>query len=449
MSGGGAVVVWLAAAVLTAAFGGVQPQWYLPVFAALLAAAAVGLIYGNAGDGFGSGALSWLLLAALALPLAQMALGRSAAAAATEQAWVMLLATVAAFWLARRTPWTAWTSCRILAIGGAALAAWAMVQLRMFPGLIWGVHPVAAGAPVGPFVNHDDFAACMELLLPAGLALSLRPGQALARGLAWGLAPALMAAAVVASASRGGAAVATGEIVVFLWWWAGRGAGARAGWRNESDGGEGAERGRARRGAWAAMAGVAVLAAGYAAAAGFGPLFARLRRTELDAGTRLALARSSLEMGAARPWWGWGLGTWPAVYPAYARFDDGLRFNAAHDEYAQLWAETGALGCALALGVAVAYGRGVLAREPRRDGGARGAKAAARFAPLLAMGGFLAHATIEFVFHIPALVMLFALLAGLAAPGAEDAKGEESAEERARGAAGGKILEFTHGQRSI
>lgn len=49
---------------------------------------------------------------------------------------------------------------------------------------------------------------------------------------------------------------------------------------------------------------------------------------------RSELLRSSLAMIADKPLTGFGLGTWAVVYPAYARFDNGLAANHAHNDWA-------------------------------------------------------------------------------------------------------------------
>ena len=43
-----------------------------------------------------------------------------------------------------------------------------------------------------------------------------------------------------------------------------------------------------------------------------------------------------------RPWTGFGLGTWPIVYPRYASFDPGVFLNQAHNDWLQ-WAAEGGL----------------------------------------------------------------------------------------------------------
>jgi O-antigen ligase len=50
---------------------------------------------------------------------------------------------------------------------------------------------------------------------------------------------------------------------------------------------------------------------------------------------------SSLEMVRNRPLTGFGLGTWSEVYPGFARFDDGLFANQAHNDWIQWAAEGG------------------------------------------------------------------------------------------------------------
>ena len=56
---------------------------------------------------------------------------------------------------------------------------------------------------------------------------------------------------------------------------------------------------------------------------------------------RVQWAISSLHMIAARPWIGWGLGCWPAAYPAFATFDPGAIVNQAHCDWLQWTAEGG------------------------------------------------------------------------------------------------------------
>ena len=208
---------------LVLAFGGVQPQWYLPVYAVLYAATAAGLILAL----LGRLPLQWSwtyapILAILALPLAQLALHITVNPAATETGFLHLLAGACAFWLAGiaaadtgfRRAWLA-----LMAAACGLLGGWAIFQYFLFPHHIWGMVHVTASTPMGPFVDRDDFAACIELLFPAALALAMRPRREPAQNLAWGLAAALGFASVVLCASRGGAIGIALELGVFWLWW--------------------------------------------------------------------------------------------------------------------------------------------------------------------------------------------------------------------------------------
>ncbi len=170
---------------------------------------------------------------------------------------------------------------------------------------------------LGPFVNRNNYAAFVELLLPFALLEALRQ-----RGrMAWGGAAAALYASVIASGSRAGAALATLEVVaVALLWW-------------------GRERGRGRL-LGSAVARLAVMLAAAVMVAGWDVLIFRLRAP--GAGDpRPEFALSSLEMIRQRPWSGFGLGAWPSVYPAFASIDQGYFVNHAHNDWLEWGAEGG------------------------------------------------------------------------------------------------------------
>jgi len=63
-------------------------------------------------------------------------------------------------------------------------------------------------------------------------------------------------------------------------------------------------------------------------------------RIHVSDNTRITASLTSLEMAHRGPFTGYGLGTWPTVYPMFAHFDDGLFMNEAHNDWLQ-WAVEG------------------------------------------------------------------------------------------------------------
>jgi O-antigen ligase len=90
-----------------------------------------------------------------------------------------------------------------------------------------------------------------------------------------------------------------------------------------------------KRAAWTLVLGVAL-----AAVVGWQVTLEKFHEPE-PYRVRRELLLSSVAMVADRPFTGFGLGTWPVVYPAYARFDNGLAANHAHNDWAEWAAEGG------------------------------------------------------------------------------------------------------------
>jgi len=145
---------------------------------------------------------------------------------------------------------------------------------------------------------------------------------------------------VIAAVSRAGAVLLAGESValVFLAWRRGLISGPSL----------------RRRLAWTAVFSVTLVAV-----VGWQVTIEKFREPE-PYRVRGELLRSSLAMLAERPLAGFGLGTWPIVYPAYARFDNGFTANHAHNDWAEWAAEGGVPFVAL---------MGLLAMEHSAGGG--------------------------------------------------------------------------------
>ena len=133
---------------------------------------------------------------------------------------------------------------------------------------------------------------------------------------------ATMFAAVIAAVSRAGVLIVVGELIAILLF---------AWFRGLMPAGK----------LWKTVVWAAALSVVLAAVVGWQVTLQKFREPE-PYRVRRELLFSSLAMMADRPWTGFGLGTWPAVYPAYARFDNGLAANHAHNDWAE-WAAEGGL----------------------------------------------------------------------------------------------------------
>ncbi len=127
---------------------------------------------------------------------------------------------------------------------------------------------------------------------------------------------------------------------------------------------------------------------------------------------RMSLSRDTLQLAADRPVWGWGVGSFGLVFPVYQ--GDYLRAPSgeittqvlhAHNDWAELAAETGAVGL-LALIMPVAF---LVIRGARADG-VMGSWVT------LGTGVVMAYALVDFPMHCPAVLFLWTTLLCTASP---------------------------------
>jgi O-antigen ligase len=104
------------------------------------------------------------------------------------------------------------------------------------------------------------------------------------------------------------------------------------------------------------------------------------------------------------------LGTFEEIYPAYEESSTPPLFEHAHNDYLEYASELGALGFLLLLGgISILLAFSFLMWKVRRHPGIRG----------LALGGLVAvvvmllHSITDFNLHIPANMMLFAVVLSL------------------------------------
>ncbi len=277
-----------------------------------------------------------------------------------------------------------------LIVFGALYAFFALAQALTSDGkFFWVYTPRFHGAIYGSYVNHDHYAGLMEMLVPFPLVVSmghlLRGGK---RALV-AFCAVLMASTIFLSGSRGGMLSFVVEIVLF--------AALTLVQRRNS---------RVALG----LIAVCVLVLAFLIFLGKGQVLGRLG--DLGPGIRLNMTKDCLKMFSHRPVWGWGLGTFPTVYPGYRSFYTNLFVNEAHNDYAQLLVETGLLGFGLMLWFLerlYQYGLPTSRRwELRWDG-------AVSLAALLGCTGILFHSFVDFNLQIPANAAMFYVLSGLAA----------------------------------
>lgn len=292
----------------------------------------------------------------------------------------------------------------IVALYGIAIAAFALLQGVSPNGkLYWLRRPTMGGAIYGPYVNHNHYAGLMELLMPVPLVLSLTRLTSEKERIAAGIAAAIMAVTVFLSGSRGGMIAISIELVVFFLLLAR----------------QGAPRFRHKKGMQlAVVTAFAIVLVGLLWWLGGKELSSRVSsiaaetHTELSGGMRLSIDRDALRMFRNKPVLGWGLGTFPTVYPRFRSFYTNFFVNEAHNDYLQLLSEMGLLGFATMLWFLIVLYRRALRKINDWTSNVTGA---VTLACSLGITGILVHSLLDFNLQIPANAALFYVLCTLAA----------------------------------
>ena len=205
---------------------------------------------------------------------------------------------------------------------GSAVCFLGILQLFTSAGDVFWLFPSGYRTQViGPFVNPNNYAAFVELLVPVALALAVRDER---RGRTYLAIAAALAATVVAGGSRAGTIVVALECVAVLLL-------------------------RPRK-----LLAFGVLAAAFTLLVGYRFLWDRFTFDSDPYSVRREYLQSSAAMFRAQPWHGFGMGNWPAVYPQFAVIDSGTVANHAHNEWAQ-WAAEGGLPVLLVMAGALLW----------------------------------------------------------------------------------------------
>jgi O-antigen ligase len=282
---------------------------------------------------------------------------------------------------------------------GAVVAAFAVLQGMAPNGKLYWIWPLEQGGAIyGPYVNHNHYAGLMEMLTPFPLVLAATRFTDGSRKLAVAGIAALMAGSIFLSGSRGGMAAFVAQMVVLSVLLI-----------------------RKREGSWRQplmLAGFLAVVIVFLVWMGGNELTRRLAsihseaREEISGGVRLTIDRDCLRMLIKRPFLGFGLGTFPIVYPEFRSFYTTFFVNQAHNDYLQLLVETGLAGFSIALWFLVLVFRQASGKLKNWTETASGALTVAA---LLGCVGILVHSFLDFNLQIPANAALFYVLCAIAA----------------------------------
>jgi O-antigen ligase len=288
---------------------------------------------------------------------------------------------------------------KLITVYGAAVASFAILQgLSPNGKLYWIWKPEQGGYIYGPYVNHNHYAGLMEMLTPFPLVLAATRFTDGSRKLSIAAIAALMAGSIFLSGSRGGMAAFVAQMVVL-----------------------GILMMRKRKPSWRQpllLGGFLAMVIVFLVWMGGNELTQRLvsihseAREEISGGIRLSIDRDCLRMLLKKPFLGWGLGTFPIVYPEFRSFYTTFFVNQAHNDYLQLAVETGLAGFSIAVWFLVLVFRRALDKV---ENWMETASGAITVAALLGCVGILVHSFLDFNLQIPANAALFYVLCGIAA----------------------------------
>jgi O-antigen ligase len=387
------------------AFGAVSP---FPIFVLEAGAAALFLLWIVRQVNSGEIAISWnplfapmiAFLFVIALQLATKHTGYRYATYSDAMLYIAygLLCFVIVQTL-RRTSHLRHVAIAVSAFG-FAVALFALLQSASSQDkLYWLIKPHNGGWVYGPYVNHNHYAGLMEMLIPVPLVIAFShfahgTGKRLAI-----IAAAIMSATLFLSGSRGGMIAFLVELAILALFLV-------------------RERSKSKfRMTWMFIL-FPIIMVCLLAWLGGSELANRVTsintetRTEISGGVRMQIARDGLRMFKQKPLLGYGLDTFPEIYPEFRSFYTDIWINEAHDDYLQLLIETGALGfCVMLWFLCTMYSHAAkkLAGWPSNLNGTLA------LAAMLGCTGILVHSFVDFNLHIPANAAIFYTLCALAA----------------------------------
>jgi O-antigen ligase len=282
---------------------------------------------------------------------------------------------------------------------GGVVAMFAVLQGMAPNGKLYWIFPLEQGGAIyGPYVNHNHYAGLMEMLTPFPLVLAATRFTDGNRKLAIAGIAALMAGSIFLSGSRGGMVAFVAQVIVLSVLLVHK-----------------------REGNWKQpmmLGGFLAVVIIFLVWIGGNELTQRLMtihseaREEISGGVRLSIDRDCLHMLVKRPFLGWGLGTFPVVYPQFRSFYTTFFVNQAHNDYLQLIVETGLVGFSIAVWFMVLVFRGA---STKLNNWTETMSGAMTVTALLGIVGILVHSFVDFNLQIPANAAFFYVLCAMAA----------------------------------
>ncbi|MGO8786118.1 MAG: O-antigen ligase family protein [Terriglobia bacterium] len=353
--------------------------------------------------------LYWPFLAFLLLAVVQLTAGLNVDHVATREAVLKITTDFVFFFLAGQLLNAQSGSSRSLEWFGLvvnflalALCIEGLAQLFLGSGLrviYWRYH--VTGAAFGPYVNHNDYAGLMEMLLPISVAYLLsRFWNPLFLFLSW-CGVGLGVISIWISGSRG----ATIVLLIEALFWAGI-----LLWN------------RARVVSPPLLAGLfgVLLVCGSTffwlvntgrVGGRAWSVFETNRSLEVTLGDRFGVGRDTIHMARSHPWIGVGVGCFESVFPNYLTFVMDRHWTHAHDDILEAAAETGLPGVIImlvSLGIFFRMAFGDIKRRLRHEwdwiqlGAAVGAV------------GLFCHSFVDFNLRVPANAAWFVVCLAIA-----------------------------------
>ncbi len=271
-------------------------------------------------------------------------------------------------------------------IFGFVIAFFAIIQKASWNGRIyWFRELTQGGAPFGPFVNRNDFAGFIGMIVPLGLSLSLEE-QKTEKKLILMFLTLIMTLGIFYSLSRGGIISFLLSMVFFVFLVVTRGFSRRY------------------------IHYLLIFLSGlifYLLYLGVSPIVNRFVESGLSSEQRIMVWKETLRAFSDFAWFGTGLGTFRYVFPLY--YPQGLTgtFYYAHNDYLQFLLETGIVGTLLLTAGFISIT--VPAFIAYRNNNDSSVITAGLLASVFYM---LVHSFFDFNLHLPSNAIMFSIILG-------------------------------------